>query len=94
MHLIVDFISGMTDSYAVSLQRDHRGREIEAFLVSLVAYEDDWLFYIYKDAVTEKFLNQLMDGTFDENIILGVEANGEGTVQYSICYEIYGGKEE
>ena len=48
--------------------------------MSLVAYEDDWLFYIYKDAVTEKFLNQLMDGTFYENIILGVEANGEGTV--------------
>lgn len=57
------------DSIAELVQREEKIKEM-----------NDWLFCIYKDAVTEKFLNQLIDGTFDENIILGVEANGEGTV--------------
>lgn len=38
---------------------------------------NEFLFELYKDAVTEKFLNQLMDGTFEQDVILGVDANGE-----------------
>ena len=38
------------------------------------------LFDLYKDAVTEKFLNQLIDGTFEQNVILGVDANEEDRV--------------
>lgn len=45
-----------------------------------IAQMNEWLFALYKDAVTETFLNQLIDGNFDENMIIGVEANGEGTV--------------
>lgn len=45
-----------------------------------IAKMNDWLFELYKDAVTETFLNQLIDGTFDSDMIIGVEANGEGTV--------------
>ena len=41
---------------------------------------NDWLFELYKDAVTETFLNQLIDGSFDKDMIIGVEANGEDTV--------------
>ena len=41
---------------------------------------NDWLFTLYKDAVTETFLNQLIDGSFDKNMIVGVESNGEDTV--------------
>lgn len=33
------------------------------------------LFELYKDSVTEKFLQQLIDGQFDENIIKGVIKN-------------------
>ena len=45
-----------------------------------IAQMNDWLFTLYKDAVTEAFLNQLIDGSFDKNMIAGVEANGEDTV--------------
>lgn len=45
-----------------------------------IAQMNEWLFVLYKDAVTETFLNQLIDGNFDENMIIGVEENGEGTV--------------
>ena len=45
-----------------------------------IAKMNDWLFELYKDAVTKTFLNQLIDGTFDSDMIIGVEANGEGTV--------------
>lgn len=45
-----------------------------------IAKMNDWLFELYKDTVTETFLNQLIDGTFDSDMIIGVEANGEGTV--------------
>ena len=38
------------------------------------------LFDLYKDAVTEKFLNQLIDGTFEQNVILGVDANEDDRV--------------
>lgn len=41
---------------------------------------NDWLFELHKDAVTETFLNQLIDGSFDKDMIIGVEANGEDTV--------------
>ena len=45
-----------------------------------IAQMNEWLFVLYKDAVTETFLNQLIDGNFDENMIIGVEENGKGTV--------------
>lgn len=45
-----------------------------------IADMNEWLFELYKDAVTEEFLNQLIDGSFDNNMIIGVEANGEDTV--------------
>lgn len=45
-----------------------------------IAEMNNWLFALYKDAVTESFLNQLIEGTFDRNMIIGVEANGEDTV--------------
>ena len=41
---------------------------------------NDWLFALYKDAITEKFLDQLIDGTYDENMIIGVEPNEEDAV--------------
>lgn len=41
---------------------------------------NEWLFELYKDAVTEQFLNQLIDGSFDDDMIIGVEANGENTI--------------
>lgn len=40
-----------------------------------VSNMNDILFELYKDVVTEKFLQQLNDGTFDEQIIKGVEKN-------------------
>lgn len=40
-----------------------------------VSSMNDILFELYKDVVTEKFLQQLNDGTFDEQIIKGVEKN-------------------
>lgn len=42
-------------------------------------YSRDFLL-LHFPAVTETFLNQLIDGNFDENMIIGVEENGEGTV--------------
>ena len=33
--------------------------------------DSDWLFELYKDAVTETFLNQLIDGSFDKDMIIG-----------------------
>lgn len=45
-----------------------------------IAEMNNWLFALYKDAVTETFLNQLIEGTFDRDMIIGVEANGEDTV--------------
>ena len=36
---------------------------------------NELLFELYKDGVTIEFLEQLIDGSFDSNIILGVEAN-------------------
>ena len=42
-----------------------------------IAEMNNWLFELYKDAVTEKFLNQLIDGSFDRETIIGVDANGE-----------------
>lgn len=45
-----------------------------------IAEMNNWLFALYKDAVTETFLNQLIEGTFDRDMIIGVEANGEDAV--------------
>ena len=45
-----------------------------------IADMNEWLFELYKDAVTEKFLNQLIDGSFDDDMIIGVETNGEATI--------------
>lgn len=45
-----------------------------------IAEMNNWLFDLYKDAVTETFLNQLIEGTFDRDMIIGVEANGEDAV--------------
>ena len=50
---------------------------------------NDWLFELYKDAVTETFLNQLIDGSFDKDMIIGVEANGEDAVGYTIQNTVY-----
>ena len=45
-----------------------------------IAEMNNWLFVLYKDAITETFLNQLIEGTFDRDMIIGVEANGEDAV--------------
>ena len=45
-----------------------------------IADMNEWLFELYKDAVTEKFLNQLIDGSFDDDMIIGVETNGEAAI--------------
>lgn len=45
-----------------------------------IAEMNNWLFALYKDAVTETFLNQLIEGTFDRDMIIGVEANGEDAI--------------
>ena len=42
---------------------------------SKVTHMNELLFELYKDGVTIEFLEQLIDGSFDSNIILGVEAN-------------------
>ena len=47
---------------------------------SKIAEMNDLLFELYKDAVTENFLNQLIDGTINKEIIMGVDANVGDTV--------------
>lgn len=47
---------------------------------SKIAEMNALLFELYKNAVTEKFLNDLIDGTINKEIIMGVESNGGDTV--------------
>ena len=68
------------DAYQINLEADLYllgDEEVKRIIQnqSCVKNMNDILFELYRDSITEEFLQQLMDGTFDSNLVKGVMKN-------------------
>lgn len=68
------------DAYQINLDADLYllgDEEVKRIIQnqSCVKNMNDILFELYRDSITEEFLQQLMDGTFDSNLVKGVMKN-------------------